>query len=93
MYSSGEHCGDKTTIGIDHKFDCVHRFGWYRIHRNPDSARAFTESSLSYDLGCGYKRNCYAYRWLVYRVQNNQGAIKPSAHHQATMRLHRLPTI
>ena len=67
-FFSGGHCGDKASIGIDHKFDCVHRSDWYRVHRNPDSARAFAKPGLSDDLGRGYQRNHYANRWLAYRV-------------------------
>lgn len=97
MYSSGGRCGDKASIGIDHKFDCVHRSDWHRIYRNPDSSRAFTKPSLSDDLGCGYQRNHHANSRLAYRVQNNQGAIKPVCascdDYQFTMRLRQLPTV
>lgn len=77
MHLTGGDYGDKASIGIDYKFDCVHRFDRHGVHRNPDSARAITEASLSYDLGCHYQRHHYANRWLAYRVQHTQSTIRP----------------
>ena len=96
LFAGGDY-GDAASIGIDNKFDCFHCSDWYGVHRHPDSPRAFSEPGLSNDLGRDYQRNHYANRWLAYRVQNNQGAIKPICSpcdaYQATMRLRQLPTV
>ncbi|WP_146198936.1 hypothetical protein [Falsochrobactrum shanghaiense] len=68
--------GHTVSIGIDNRFDCVHRSDWYRVHRNPDSTRIIPKSGLPYDLGCGYQCHYHAGRRMGYRIKDNQGAIR-----------------
>lgn len=76
MHFAGGDYGDAASVGIDNKFDCFHCSDWCGFYRNSDSARAFSEPGLSNDLGRDYQCYHHANRWLAYRVQNNQGAIK-----------------